>query len=351
MKFIHVVNVRWFNATAWYALNLSLVLKEHGHDVLLIGLPGSPPIQKAKDLGVKCFEINLNSNNILKVIRNIFIIKKLIKDYSPDVINCHRGEFFWCFALMKCIGKLNSPLIRFRGDVRKPRGGFLSRFLLNRCTTKIVVSCKEIESYYKKLDIPSEKIFVIYGGVDTKKFFKDSEARRVVREELRFSEKDFVIGIIGRFDPVKGHEILIKAVSRLYCENLIPEVKLLIAGTEANITENEIRELIAKNGIEHITKIVGFRSDINGIINSLDLGVVPSTGSETICRVAMEIMAAGIPVVASDVGSLPEVVPSENIFKNRDVEDLCDKIVRHYPKTNLFTMDNFYYEYMSTLNQ
>lgn len=347
MRFIHVVNVRWFNATAWYAVNLSLTLKEHGHDVLVIGLPGSPPIIRAKELGLDSFEIDLNSNNPLKILENIFVMKKLIKQYNPDVINCHRGEFFWWFAMMKCMKKINCSLIRFRGDMRKPKNDLLNRVLLHRCTTKIVASCEKIAFDYIKLGIPHEKIHVIYGGIDTKKFFKDTSKRKIVRDELGFSEGDFLIGIIGRFDHVKGHEILIKAVAKLYHENLMPDVKLIIAGVKANITEDEIRELVAKNNIQHITRIIGFRDDISSVINALNLGVVASTGSETICRVAMEIMAAGVPVVASNVGALPEVVPTENIFINGDVEDLCAKVINHSSKVNIYTMKSFYSEYMN----
>lgn len=340
-----MINVRWFNATAWYAVNLSLTLKEHGHDVLVVGLPGSPPVEKAKELGLDVFEINLNSNNPLKIFKNAFAIKKLIKIYAPDVINCHRGEFFWWFAIMKCMRQIQCPLIRFRGDMRKPKNDFFNRILINRCTAKLVASCKKIASDYLKMGVNEDKVDVIYGGVDTEKFYKDPDLRISLREELELSPKDFAVGIIGRFDPVKGHEIIIKAVAKLYHEKVMPDLKLIIAGTEANITIREIRQLLEQNKIGHITRMVGFRNDINGVINALDLGVVSSTDSETICRVAMEIMTAGIPVVASDVGALPEVVPSENIFLNRSVEDLCRKIKNHSDKTNLFTIKKFYKEY------
>jgi len=128
---------------------------------------------------------------------------------------------------------------------------------------------------------------------------------------------------------VKGHEILFKAIAHLYYEKKVKNIKLLVAGIEANLTFSDIVELLKKYGIVTITSIVGYREDIQDVMSALDLGVIPSIGSEVICRVAFELMAVGVPVVASDVGVLPEVVPEENIYHFNNYLELADKIVNH----------------------
>jgi len=95
MRFLHVVNVRWYNATAWYAVNLSKILKDYGHEVIVLGLPGTPPLAKAREYSLEAVGLDLNSNNPAKLLRNIYEVNKLLKRFDPDVVNCHRGEFFW----------------------------------------------------------------------------------------------------------------------------------------------------------------------------------------------------------------------------------------------------------------
>jgi len=69
-----------------------------------------------------------------------------------------------------------------------------------------------------------------------------------------------------------------------------------VAGIEANLTFSDIVELLKKYGIVTITSIVGYREDIQDVMSALDLGVIPSIGSEVICRVAFELMAVGVPL-------------------------------------------------------
>jgi len=349
MRFLHVVNVRWYNATAWYAVNLSKILKDYGHDVIVLGLPGTPPLEKARQYSLETVELDLNSNNPLKVFCNMRKVNKLLKRFNPDVVNCHRGEFFWYFAFKKVLSKKSFKLIRTRGDIREPKKGFFNSFIHSVCD-RIITSAEIIKSkYIENLGISPSKISVVYGGVDNKRFIFSKKGRAKVREEMGFGGNDYVVGIVGRFDYVKGHENLIRAVSKLYHGKGMKNIRLVLIGYETNLSNEDIKNLLRENGIEKISEITGFRNDIADCLSALDVGVVASTGSEAVCRVAFELMSVGVPVVASDVGVLPEIIPEENIYSKNDIDGLANKIMHHSDNTLLFSEENFYEDYMKAV--
>lgn len=108
-------------------------------------------------------------------------------------------------------------VIRFRGDIRIPRKGKINKILHRAGSDLIITSAEFIKDYYTKyLHIHSGKIRVLYGGVDTCKFKKDDAKRKMERRKLHYKDSDFVIAIVGRFDPVKGHNFLIDAIRDLY---------------------------------------------------------------------------------------------------------------------------------------
>jgi glycosyltransferase involved in cell wall biosynthesis len=338
VRILNVINVRWYNATAWYAVSLSLALKRKGHNVAVCGLPGTPPVLKARDNGLEVFEAGINKADPVRLLSGIGAMDRILLSYEPDIVICHRGEFYGYFAYRRAT-KQNYKLIRVRGDIRPPKGGKMNRILHNRCTDAIVCSGDFISKQYRDiLNTPEHGLHTIYGGVDTDKFFENPNARSKIREEFGYQDKDFVVGIVGRFDPIKGHENLIKAVSHLR-RNGRPDIKLLIAGFDAVSQTEVIEKYLSENGIDDISVITGFREDIADIYNCLDVCVVSSLGSEAICRVGMEAMACGVPLITSDTGVLPEI--SKNVYPKNDWETLADKLLDFDKMTTVYDLDTF----------
>ena len=333
-----MINVRWFNATAWYAVSLSSALCAKGHDVAVLGLPGTPPVLKAQGVGLETFEADINKSNPFSFIANLGAMDKLFMSFEPDVVICHRGEFYPYFAYRR-ITKQKFRLYRVRGDIRPPKPGRLNRAFHNKCTDAIITSGQFIKQQYMDiLGTPEAGINVIHGGVDTSVFKPLSFSRIKIRDEFNIKEEDFLVGIVGRFDPIKGHENLIKAVSKLY-SNGIKNIKLMIAGFDAVSSSSDIEKMINDNGIKDITIMTGKREDIADIYNALDVCVVSSLGSEAICRVGMEAMACGVPLITSDTGVLPEI--SKNIYPKDDWEALAELIVNHDKSTKVYSLEDF----------
>lgn len=346
MTIVHLINVRWLNATAWYALRLSETAILRGDRAAIAGLPDSPVVIAAKELGIPVLEAPFTSNSPIAFYKNMKKLHAFIKENNADALVCHRGEMFWIAALDKYFGKRPYKLIRVRGDVRPVTKDIFSRFFHNKCCDHIVTSAEFIrKDFINGLKTPPAKIDTIYGGVNRSVFHRDERTRMKTRLSLGIYSQDFAAGVIGRFDPVKGHGIFLKACGEAY-KNGMKNLKVVLAGFPENIKISDMEKMIEENGLKEIAVITGKRSDIAAVAGSLDLGVISSIGSEAICRAAMEIMACGVPVVSSCAGVLPEMIPDEYRYENDDYKRLSELIAGQKGFIKIYDQEDFYKEFL-----
>ncbi len=145
------------------------------------------------------------------------------------------------------------------------------------------------------------RLRVIPNGIDLSRFRADAEARAAVRAELRIPADAFVVGTVGRLVPEKGHAFLLRAVGPL----LGPDMHVVIAGDgpEAERTAEVARGLQAPSSVH----LVGARRDIPRLLAAMDLFTLSSV-REGLPLVIPEAMATELPVVATAVGGIPQVV-------------------------------------------
>jgi glycosyltransferase involved in cell wall biosynthesis len=325
MRSIQVVNVRWFNATAWYGMYLSRLLLKGGHDVLVLGLPGTLSARKGEEWGLPMRLLDLNTTTPWGIAALYGKLKRLVTEFKPDVVNCHRGESYLLWGLLKKeMGSFR--LIRTRGDQRLPKANLVNRWLHNNVSDAVITTNSPMTRHFRDVfHVPQGKLHQILGGVDTDTFYPDPAARARIRAELGYGDNDFVVGLLGRFDRVKGQHELIQAVARLHGQGMT-NIRLLLLGFDSATPESTVRGWIAERGIGPITTITGKRPDIPACLNALDLGVVASLWSETIARAALEIMATGVPLVSTDVGVMPDLLNPQALFGAGDVDALTSRI-------------------------
>ncbi len=313
MKIIQIVNVRWYNATAWYAIYLSKLLKDAGHEVLLVVLPESAPESKALELKLPTLHLDLNTSNPLRLVKTLRTMRHLLQDFAPDIINCHRGEGFFLWGILKLFGA-KFKLIRTRGDQRLPKADFFNRFLHHTIASAVVLTNQKMARYFlSTMKMPKKGVWLIHGGVDTTRFAFDAEGRKKVRAEFGFKPEHIVIGLLGRFDRVKGQKELIEAVGVLKKQGL-DNIRLFLIGFETATSLRQIQDWIKENQIADITQISQKREDVVACISALDVGVVASLWSEAIARAALEIMACERALISTDVNIMPDLLPQEALY-------------------------------------
>jgi glycosyltransferase involved in cell wall biosynthesis len=275
--------------------------------VIVAGDPHSPPILKAKKLSLTVNQnIFLSRTSPWMMAYNVKRMMDLVEGEKIDIINAHRGESHIAAALTNRLLKKKAVLVRTRGDVRTPSRNLFSRHLNEKLTDGIITTCDVLrESYINNLQISEEKVVTIPVGIDHD-VFAPSGDKQGWRQRLELPEKVPVVGIVGRLSPVKGHGDFIKSAKLVL--NRVPGAVFLICGEDAQINSSELKCEVRDMGLEKNFRVVGRVKDIRDIIALFDVGVVSSVGSETVCRVVLEYMSMGKPVVGTKVNAIPEVV-------------------------------------------
>ncbi|MDR2904563.1 MAG: glycosyltransferase [Helicobacteraceae bacterium] len=347
MKFFHLINVRWYNGTAWYALNLAKMLEREGHEAIVGILPETETARYARKKNLRFIEGDFTAKNPIALINAAIRLNKFINEFQPDHITAHRGELFWFLALKRLLGG-KFKLSRVRGDQRPPKANFINKFLHNFCADTIITSGAWIKDIFTRdLGTDPNKIFVIYGGVDTEFFKFNAAGREKVRAEFGVAQDETAIGIVGRYSEVKGHKSLIDALELLLAEG--GRYKLLCVTDSADLDIRELREYIAAKNLTDRAFITGFRLDIAECISAFDVAVVASLGSEAICRAAFEILSCGRKLVVTTAGTLPEIAPSENVAIAGVAESLAEKIKSCVPCDRVFSEQDFARQYLAAI--
>ncbi len=284
MRILQLIDIPWDSGLAHYALMMSQGLKKSGHKVYISAIPGLKPWAKAHKLGLHTVP--------LATLKGLKPLRRFLRDQKIDLLNAHTGSTH-SLAVASALGQ-PVAVVRTRSDARGVKRRIGSRFLFGH-THRVIAAAEYIrEAYLKALKLPPRKVITVPQGIALSDF------------DVKPLPQPPVLGIVARLDPVKGHRYLLEALNIL--RHTYPDVRLRIIGQDENVTQRELRAVAERLRIDRAVEFEGFRSDIAAVMAGCTIGVIPSTGSEAVSRVALEWMASGRPVVATKVGCLPEVV-------------------------------------------
>lgn len=196
---------------------------------------------------------------------------------------------------------------------------------LDHVTTRYVAVSGAVKQYGVDTGImAAEKVDVIYNAAE----LRDPEegARDRVRRELDLDPAGPVIGTLGRFEPQKGLEYFLRAATLVRAAR--PAAQFLIVGDGP--LEQELRALVGELGLEDAVRFSGWRRDVPDVLAALDVFCLASLW-ETFGIVLAEAMLAELPVVATAVDGIPEVVADGHtgfLVPPRDAEALADKLLQ-----------------------
>ena len=304
MNILITVSVRWWNANAYYAISVAEALNQLGHQVFVAGDPGYPPTIEAENRGLHTVPICFSSLNPFVFIRDMFRLSRFIKRNQIEIINAHRPEdHLWTALLAR---RLKIPLVRTVGDVRSPRDNFFNHWLHFKRSDYFILSSESIFiRYHSVWPEFTDNFSILPGGVDGKLFYANGKNPKL-RETLQIPDDTYVVGIVARLSPIKDHLSFIIAAPLVL--DRVPNVIFLVSGSEEEVLVNDLKSLARNLNILDHFRFLDRYSPVRDLISLFDVGVVASKGSEVIARIAMEYIATGIPVVATDINVLPEVV-------------------------------------------
>jgi len=240
---------------------------------------------------------------------------RFLRSQHVDILHSHLfgavtgACFATYFARIPHIGTLHD-IYTIEEKKKRIRYIKLSSFL----GTRLVTVSHQMNRYLSDLGrFHGGTLQTIANGVDMERF--DVSASRDQYPDLDLSPEDFVFICVGRLEKIKGHDVLMKAFGKM---KSMRGVKLLIVG-DGPVRE-EIENHVREQGLQHMVRMLGHRNDIPYLLNLSDCFVLSSRSEGLSCSI-IEAMAAGLPVIATDVGGNSELVtddvngylvPSEN---------------------------------------
>ncbi|WP_162051939.1 glycosyltransferase family 4 protein [Pontibacter pamirensis] len=318
MKIFYLINTlgaggaeRSTAETAKYAL-------KHGHQVTIIYLHKKPISieEEIKDAGIRV--IHLRASNFVK---RVFALRKLLKAERPDIVHSvlfdsnvliRVVKFF--LPRQKVIQSLvNTPYSEIRiKHAGLPRYKFKIVQLADMLTARLsqshyhAITTTVLEHYRPMFNIKKDQSFLVYRGRGEN---RHRDSRAAIRERLKFGN-DFVFVSVGRQEFAKGHILLLQAINKLVKESNGPvAAKLIFLGREGS-KSNELKRFVQAHDLSAYVSFLGFRSDVEEILVAADAFAFPSY-YEGLGGALVEALAAGLPVICSDLPVLKEVIGSE----------------------------------------
>lgn len=239
----------------------------------------------------------------------LFRLIKFLMVNKIDVIHAHMPPaelyarlaiFFAKYKSGFVISKHNDEPF-FRGFGSKCIGSWVSRR-----AQKIIAISDSVNKYMQSnLGIMKDKLVTVRYGIDSSIYSKrNTKFTETLRAEWNREADGIVIGTVARLVPQKALHVLLKAFAKYRVKTSL-SVVLVIVGRGP--LEVELKKLAEDLGIQKSIKWVGFREDIHNVMNAIDIFTLTSS-YEGFGLVLLEAMAAGRPVVASNVSAIPEVV-------------------------------------------
>jgi glycosyltransferase involved in cell wall biosynthesis len=252
------------------------------------------------------------------------LFRRIIR-FRPDVVHCFLPLTNFMGALAGRLGfvtVMTSRRALGNHQDRRPAWKWIDR-VANGFSDVVTANSRAVaEDTAMRDGYDASKIVVIANGLDFSKFDNVRGDRSETRSALGLSSEHVAIVMVANLIPYKGHRDLIEAFARVAGSD--PRLRLFLVGTDRGIA-SELLGNAGRLGVADRVQFLGPRNDIPGLLSAMDLGVM-SSHEEGFSNALLEKLAAGLPVVATDVGGNPEALenmPNCVLVKPQNPEDLA----------------------------
>jgi len=304
-------------------VDLSKYLVRLGHTSIVVSA-GGDLVKELEAGGAKHYTLSVNKKSVISMFKLIPKLVQIIKHEEIDIVHARSRVPAW-IAYFACRRTKAIFVTTCHGYYKKH---FFST-IMGWGKRVIVLSNVIARHMIEDFSVPHERIKLVPRSVDLEKFkYLDPKNKR---------KEDFNVGIIGRITPLKGHLHFIKAMAQV--SRLVPRLKIWIVGdapASKEVYKEELQILVRRLGLWHCTEFLGTQRDIPGILEHLDLVVLATTTHEAFGRVVVEAQAAGVPVVATKVGGVVDIIEdgvNGLLVPPADAKTMAEAIMRIFKDT------------------
>lgn len=300
--------------------NLTYELVKLGHQVTIISLYDfhSPITDRLENSGIRIIYLNKKPGLDFSM---IFKLLKVFKEENTDVIHTHR--YVMQYAIPAAVLAGVRRRVHTVHNVAKQENSYLARklnYLFYKINRVVPVALSNLikKTIIIEYGLKPESIPVILNGIDLSKC--------IVKKDYDI-DNCFKVLHIGRFSEQKNHNMLIKAFGE-FCKKAPNSVLQLIGDGEK---KEEIKQLVANLGISDKVEFLGLKENVYKYLNTADVFVLPSL-YEGMPMTLIEAMGTGLPIIATNVGGIPDMLVSgvEALIIDLDVNELSSTMMRVY---------------------
>lgn len=289
LRIAHIDTGRDFRGGQELLLSLARGLKRRGYCQLIVCRDGSPLMQRAA--GERLDAAPLGS------IRDL---RRRLRDGQFEIVHAHDGRA-QTISFRASVGlpvrRVASRLVAFT-----PRYPLVHRWKYSLTAHGVIALSAAVRDVLIQAGVPDSHIELIVPGIDVPQL-PTNEERLAARASWGFTSGEFIIGHVAAFTHEKGQDVALRA-AMLLAERL-PHARMILAGDGPERSTPEMRQLAQKAA--SIARLPGFIDNLDDFYAALDLYIMPSR-SEAWGLTALQAMARRVPVIASDVGGLREVI-------------------------------------------
>lgn len=328
IKLIHVITDTNIGGAGILLCNLLRNIDRNRFDTSVVLPEGSSLKKPLSEVGVRLIftEHGRDRSNDRKAVseyRAIFAAEK------PDIVHTHGA-----FSARMAAKKENVPVRIYTRHCAYPVGKMFSLKSVRRLFGRIdaALSCAAVavaeaaKENLTAMGVKEDRITVIINGSERLRDISDAE-RENVRRSIGAGNGTMIAVMCARLEPVKGHRVLLDALSRLRGEC---DIKALFVGDGSDA--GALKRYAEEKGVSDSVFFAGFRKDTAPYMRAADINVNCSVGTETSSLAISEGFSAGLPAIVSDFGGNPAmaahggaaVVPAEN------AEALADELKSLY---------------------
>lgn len=299
-------------------LDLCRYLTSLGHQVVVVS-HGGKLVGELEKLGVRHYALPVHEKSLFTILKMIDKLSAIIREEKIGVVHARSRVPAW-IAFFAC-RRTNTAFIT-------TCHGYYSRHFFSRvmawpklviCPSKVI--CRHM---IEDFGLPHERVRLIPRSVNLERFdFRPAASR---------SQEEFIVGIIGRITPLKGHDYFLRAMAKVIRQ--VPSLKIWIIGDAPEDKQDykqEITTLVRRLVLSNYVEFLGNRSDIPDLLSRMHCLALSTVTEEAFGRVILEAQAAGVPVVATRVGGVVDIIDEEKtglLVTPRDPEEMAAAIIR-----------------------
>lgn len=285
LKIAHIDTGRDYRGGQDLLLSLARGLKRAGHSQLIVCPASSPLARRAA-----------TEDQQVMPLAGAVELRRRLRDERFDIVHAHDSKA----QTISYRASLGLPVRRVasRQVAFKPRHPMFHRWKYGHTCDAVIANSQAVRQVLIAAGVPESHIEVIAPGIEMPRDLPSPELRAMARQQWGYCSDHFVIGHAGAFTREKGQDLAIEAA--LLLAPRFPRARMLLAG------DGPERSGLAARASD-IVQLPGFLDDLDEFYAALDLFIMPSR-SEGWGLTALRAMAFGLPVIASNVGGLPELV-------------------------------------------